>query len=114
MGVNVSILLDGRDIWKGPQELYVSIGECSSATVKDVPFIVRDPRVGADPVKKKGETEKTISIVLEGPDVTSSNRVLVLLDRNEGRGGGKSREDRENDRDELFVNMAARSWVSYV
>ena len=100
--MNVSILLDGHDIGKGPQELYVSTGEGSNATVKDVPFIVRDPRVGADLVKKRGDTDKTISVVLEGHDVTSGNRVLVLLDRNEGRGDGKSWKDRENDRDELF------------
>ena len=61
LGMNGSILLDGRDIGKGTQELYVSIGEGSSATVKDIPFIVRDPRVGANIVGEETPTKPSAS-----------------------------------------------------
>jgi len=100
--VGVSILFDGRDAGEGPQEFDVSIGEGSSKTVKDVPFIVRDPGVGADLVGEGGDADKPINVVLEGHNITSGNRVLVLLDRDEGRGGSESWEDAENDGDELL------------
>ena len=99
--MKISILLNGRDIGVGPQGLQVSIGKASSESLDDVPF-VRNHRAAADLVGKGGGTDNTINVVLEGHNVTSRNRVLAPPDQDWGREGSESREDAENDGDQLL------------
>lgn len=96
LGVNVSVLLDGRDVGVGPQNLQVSVGEGSSETVDDVPFVC-NLGLGADTTGNRGDTSRVYNVILECHDVMSSNRLFGLLDGDEG---GRSRDDRENAEDE--------------
>ena len=89
LGLNISILLDGRDVRVRPQELQVIIGEVSSETVDDVP-IVCDLRVAADHAGEGGDTDNVVNVVLQGHDVTSGNRVPATPDQDGGREGSKS------------------------
>ena len=98
LGVNVSILLNGRDAGERPQELYVSIDEVSSETVDDVPFVC-DRGLVADLVGEGGDADSTINAVAESHNITSANRVLIPPDQDEGRGSSKSWGDAENDGD---------------
>lgn len=99
--MSVSILLDGRDIGVRLQEAQVGIGEGSSKTVNDAPF-VRNLRLGADLTGDGGDTGRRANIVLEGYNVTSRDSVLGLLDRDEGRGSGEGWESAEDDSEELL------------
>ena len=85
----------------GPQGLQVSIGEASSESVDDVPFVC-DRRAAADLVGEGGGTDNIINVVLERHNVTSGNRVLAPPDQDGGREGSESWEDPENDRDQLL------------
>ena len=97
--MKISILLDGRDVGVGPQELQVRIGEASSESLDNVPF-VRNRRAAADFVGKGGGTDNTINVVLESHNVTSGDRVLGSPDQDGGREDSESREDTENDGDQ--------------
>ena len=85
----------------GTQELQVVIGEFSSKTVDDVPFM-RNLGLGAEPASEGGCNSKTVIAGLEGHNVTPENRVLGPLGRDEGRRGGESWENAEGDSDELL------------
>ena len=96
--MKVSILLDGRDVGVGPQELQVSIGEASGESLDDVPF-VRNRRAAADLVGEGGGTDNiNFNFILEGHNVTSGDRVLAPPDQDGGRENSESWEDPENDR----------------
>ena len=99
LSVSISILLDGCDVGVRPQDLQVNIGEDSSETVDDVPF-VRHLGLGTDLTGNGGDTSKTASVVLEGHYVTSGNCVLSLLDRGVGGGGSENWENAEDESDE--------------
>ena len=96
-----TVLLDGRDVGVSPQNLQVSVGEGSSKTVNNVPFL-RNLGLGADLAGNGGDTSKTANVVLEGHYVTSSNSVLGLLDRDEGGWSSEDWENAEGESDELL------------
>ena len=97
----MSILLDECDVGGGPQGLQVNMGEGSSETVDDVPFVC-DVGLAGNLVGEGGDAGSTISTVVEGHNISPRNWVLVPLDRDKGRGGSESWEDAENDKDELL------------
>jgi len=101
LGVSETVLLDGRDVGVGPQNLQVSVGEGSSESVDDVPLL-RNRRLGADPAGNGGDANRMDNVVLECHDVTSSNSVLGLLDGDEGGGSSEDWENAEDESDELL------------
>jgi len=107
LGINESILLDGRDVGVGPQNLQVSVGEGSSETVDDVPFVC-DLGLGADRTGNGRDTSRVCNVVLEGHDVMSSNRIFSLLDGDEGGWSSEDLENTEDESDELLGEHAGR------
>jgi len=107
MGVGATILLNGLDVRVGPQNLQVSVGEGSSETVDDGPF-VRDLGLGADLAGDGRDTSIVGSAVLEGDDVTSGNGIPGLLDGDEGGGSGEDWEKTEEKSDELLGEHGGR------
>ena len=101
LGVGETILLDGRDVGIGSQNLQIGISEGSSESVDDVPLLC-NRRLGADPAGNGGDTIRMDNVILECHDVTSSNSVLGLLDGDEGGGSSEDRENAENESDELL------------
>jgi len=101
MGVGATTLLNGLDVGVRPQNFQVSVGEGSSESVDDVPF-VRDLRLRTDPAGDRGDTGGADNIVLESHDVTSGNSALGLLDSDEGGGSSEDRENTEDESDELL------------
>jgi len=101
LGVDEAVLLDGRNVGVSPQNLQVSVGEGSSKTVDNIPFL-RNLGLGADLAGNGGDASETANIVLEGHDVMSSNSVLGLFDGDEGGGSSEDGENTEGESDELL------------
>ena len=101
MSVGTTTLLNGLDVGVRPQNLQVSVGESSSETVDDGPFVC-DLRLGADLAGDGGDTSRVGNAVLESYDVTSGNSVLGLRDGDQGGRSSEDREDAEGESDELL------------
>lgn len=99
--MNESVLLDGRDIRAGPQNLQIGVGEGSSKTVDDVPFVC-DLGLGAYPVDNGGNAIGADNIVPECHDIMSSDRIFSLLDGDERGGSSDDWENTEDKKDELL------------
>lgn len=102
MGVSISVLYDGCDVGVRPQELNVSIGEASSETIDDVPF-VRDIGIGTKRAGNgPGDTRKSVSVGLIGHNITPGNGVLGPPDEGMGGRSGESWENKKKEWEELL------------
>ena len=101
MGVGATTLFNRLDVGVRPQNLQVSVGESSSETVDNVPF-VRDLGLRTNPAGNGGDTGGTDNIVLESHNVTSGNSALGLLDSDKGGGSSEDRKNAEDESDELL------------
>lgn len=97
--MSIPVFFDGHDVGVSSQDLHVIIGEASSKTADDVPFM-RDIRMKTEFVENRRGTGETIIVVFVSHNVPSGNRVFGLPNRGKGGRSGKSWEKGENEWDE--------------
>ena len=96
--------VDGRDVGAEPQEFQIGIGEDSSKT--NIPSMC-NLGLRAELVGDGGDIARTVTIVLEGHNVTPENSVLGLPNRDVERASSESWENAESD-SQLFCGGQCR------
>jgi len=108
LGVHDTILFNGENIGVGPQNLDLGHREKTSKAIDDVPLV--GDRRGTARLTTGVDVGLTASILLEGDNISSGNRLLSLMHLDEGRRCRESRENAESEDDEDLWEHADGVW----